>query len=83
MCGVKRQRHIAPDGDQVFGEHHLLAVGLDFLAEFAFYFVQMFVNSLDCSVVFYQSDGRLLPYSRAAGNVVRGVAHQSQDVDYL
>ncbi len=76
-------RRVAIDGGQSLGEQRLFAVLLQVFAQLAFELAGVFEQILDAAVLRDQFARGLLTDARHAGNVVRGVTPQSEDVDHL
>ena len=81
--GVELDRCVGDDRGEELGEANLLGVRLDLRPECTLELVGRLEQSLDAAELGEQLLRRLLTHARAAGNVVRGVAHQPEQVDHL
>ena len=81
--GVESDRCVGDDRGEKLGEADLLGVRLDLRAECALELVGRLEQSLDAAELGEQLLRRLLTDARAAGDIVRGVAHQPEQVDHL
>ena len=81
--GVEPNRRVGDDRGEELGEADLLGVRLDLRAERALELVGRFEQPFDAAKLGEQLLRRLLADTWAAGNVVRRVAHQPEQVDHL
>ena len=81
--GVELDRCVGDDRGEELGEADLLGVRLDLRAERALELVGRFEQPFDAAKLGEQLLRRLLADARAAGDVVRRVAHQPEQVDHL
>ena len=76
-------RDVSYDGGKLAGESCLVSVLNDALLELAFKRIRIFQNSIYGPPFSDKFFGGLLSDSRNAGNVVRGISHETKDVDHL
>ena len=81
--GVEPNRCVGDDRGEELGEADLLGVRLDLRAERALESVGRLEQPFDAAKLGEQLLRRLLTDTRAAGDVVRRVAHQPEQVDHL
>ena len=81
--GVEPNRCVSDDRGEKLGEADLLGVRLDLRAERAFELVGRLEQPFDAAELGEQLLRRLLTDARAAGDIVRRVAHQPEQVDHL
>ena len=80
---VQLDGHIRFDGDEEFGKPDLFGVLLHFLAHCPFQFLRAVEQFIDAAKFGDEFHRRFLPHAGTTGNVVRRVAHQSEQVDDL
>ena len=81
--GFESHRNVLFDGRQPFGQQDLFAQSFDILPLFAGEFFGIVEQVLDRTVLADQLHGALLADARHARDVVRGIAPQRENVDYL
>ena len=81
--GIEGDGHVGDDGRQPLGHAYLLSVLFHALLLCALEFAGMLQQVLDGAVLLDEFFGRLGAHTGASGDVVGGVAHQSQNVDEL
>ena len=81
--GVELDRCVGDDRGEKLGEADLLGVRLDLRPECTLELVGRLEQSLDAAELGEQLLRRLLTHARAAGDVVRRVAHQPEQIDHL
>ncbi len=80
---VKFDRHIRFDGGQFFGEECLILVLEHFFLLFGGEFIRVGDDSFDAAELLEPFDGCLGSHARDAGNVVDGVAGESEHINDL